>query len=400
MEGEKVFEQIKKKIATGKFGAFFVETSKYGNLIPNINLDLSHQQKKILLVYLDMFEASKQVASSYLKNESGAMHTNRFEMFQMIKSLIDLDFCIDVCGNDDLRVIEYIKTQDYDIIIGLGEVFRWATENVDAYKIIYMTENPYIISQKKEQERIDYFKIRYHKEFPLSRTGMFFKKDDEEKADGIICLGDEKFYQNIKIPKVRIFPSALYNDNFSILNVKRKKNNFMVFGTDGFIHKGIDLLIDVFNKHSDLNLYICGDNVTNNINKIMNVSIMSNINDCGYINIKSPNFLELVNECSFIILPSCSEATSTAVLTGMRHGLIPIVTHDLGFDTMEDYCFFFEGYELGQIEDTIQRVMNINEDELTNMSRQIYEFANKEFCIKEFGKRFTKAMQMLINFDY
>ena len=31
--------------------------------------------------------------------------------------------------------------------------------------------------------------------------------------------------------------------------VSREKNNFLVFGTDGFIHKGIDLLIDIFERY-------------------------------------------------------------------------------------------------------------------------------------------------------
>lgn len=58
-----------------------------------------------------------------------------------------------------------------------------------------MTENPYAVSYANEQERIDYFYERTHKKIPLSRTGNFYIKGDEDLADAVICLGEKNIFE-------------------------------------------------------------------------------------------------------------------------------------------------------------------------------------------------------------
>ena len=347
----------------------------------------------MLLVYIDMIEASIQIANAYSSGESGSVHTNRLELFQIIKGLIELDFCIDVCGNDDIQAQGYIETNEYDLIIGLGELFRWAVERKDAYSIIYMTENPYYVSLEREQERIDYFYQRHNKRNILTRTGKFFKKNDEELADAIICLGEKKYYEGLKKPIGRIYPSAFLNKKFDITKTHRKRNNFLIFGTDGFIHKGIDLVVDIFLKHPEWGLYICGFQVEKSIKEIMDINIQgTNIYDCGYIRVDSDEFLVLANKCNFILQPSCSEATSTAVLTGMRHGMIPVVMHGNGFDLMEEYCYYFEGFHLEEIEAKLKELCKLPEKELEDRSQMIYRYANRVFTLERFGEQFKEAL--------
>lgn len=369
---------------------------KCGNLVPNINLDLSQNQKRVLLVYLDYYEASQQVTRFQERRNSGALHTNRREFFQIIQSLIRMNLCIDVCAHDDVKAITYIKKQKYDYAIGLGKVFDWVIENKNVYKVLYMTENPYYISYKREKERMDYFWVRHHKRKKLVRTGRFFGKEIEKKVDAIVCLGDDKYY-DIEKKVERINPSAFYNEKFNIEEINRKKNYFLVFGTDGFIHKGIDLLIDVFSNHPEWELFLCGCQITSTIKKSMNINITNtNIHDCGYIMVDSISFLNLVKICQFILLPSCSEATSTAVLTGMRHGLIPVVMHGNGFDKFESMCLFWENYYLKDIENILLKITKMESKELREKELKIYAFANREFSIEEFTCSFQNAIEKIL----
>lgn len=393
-----MIKQIKKAIAKSKLAPLFIETNRYGNLVPNINLDLNHKQKRVLFVYLDLFEASQQILKCYTKNESGALHTNRSEFFEIISCLIEKNYCIDVCAHDDDKAIEYIAKQEYDIVFGLGEVFRWAVEHKEAYKILYMTENPYYISYQKEKERIDYFYQRHHKKTQLVRTGKFFKADEEKRVNAVICLGEEKYFENLDVCVKRIFPSAFFNERFEFEKCDRKKNYFLVFGTDGFIHKGNDLLIEIFNNHPEWELFICGTDVNNIIKKQLKLKLKyNNIHNCGYVNVNSETFLEIVYKCSFILLPSCSEATSTAVLTGMRHGLIPMVMRGNGFDEMTDYCFFFDGFFLEDIEKSIIDIQKLSEKEIEEKSKKIYQYANKTFTLYNYSKIMSETLQNIVN---
>lgn len=392
-----MLDKIKRAIARSRYAPIFLPDKRYGNLVPNINLDTARKQKKILLIYLDMIEAGIQISAAYQRGESGAVHTNRMELFQMVRGLIELDFCIDVCGNDDIQAKRYIEMNKYDIIIGMGELFRWTVGQKKAFSIIYMTENPYYISFRKEEERLDYFYQRHHRCYPFSRTGKFFFKDDEKLADAVICLGEKKYFENQEGPVERIYPSAFYNNNFDITKVARKNNVFLVFGTDGFIHKGIDLLVDIFLRHPKWKLYICGYHVTRTIKEIMKIDIRdTNIKDCGYIRVDSDDFLALANECRFILLPSCSEATSTAVLTGMRHGIIPVVTRGNGFDDMQKYCCYFEDFHIEAIEEKIEELCKIPENELDIRSQRIYEFSNNTFNESFFKYQFKRALQEIM----
>ena len=89
-------------------------------------------------------------------------------------------------------------------------------------------------------------------------------------------------------------------------------------------------------------LHICG--LQKHERKQLILQKRVNIIEHGQIEINSDLFLEINNTCSFIILPSCSEACSTSITTGMLHGLIPIVMRDTGFNRLGENAIFFEDF--------------------------------------------------------
>lgn len=381
---EKVKEYLIKRLSINTVDRF----------VPNINLDTTKKQKRVLLIYLDLISSSQQISMNDKDKKSGTCHTNRYELFQIIRALIQLDCCIDVCSFAEPEAKQYIDTKQYDVVLGLGEMFRYAAEHSNAYKILYMTENPYYISYQREKERVDYYNSRHGMQETLFRTGMFFKENDERLADAIICMGEPAYYQQLNVPVKRIFPSAFLNEAFGDYS-KREKANFLVLGTDGFIHKGNDLLVEVFNKHSEWNLYMCGYQVTETIKKL-GLTLSENIHDCGYIDIGSENFKQLAELCTYIVLPSCSEAPSTAVLTGMRHGMIPIVCHGNGLDDLDKYCIFFDGYMLSDIEKKLEQVMELSDEEIIKRREEIVTYANQEFSLEKFSQRIYENMRQLL----
>lgn len=353
----------------------------------DINRDCTKVQKKILLCYLDYARTVRELRQNF-------GHTNRQEMMQMIKVCIDNDWCIDVCGCNDMFAKEQIRADYYDYILGLGDNFRYAVEkNPNALAIIYMTENPYDISYEKETQRLSYFKERTGRTFHLERTGVYYQKDDEKKADAIICLGDKKYFPEDK-KVIRVWPSALKNPNFAPEFSEKKKTNFMVYGTDGFVHKGNDILVEVFAKHPEWNLYLCGARGSEKA-KEAGYQLPPNVHAVGFVDTLSEQFNEIVAKCYYLLLPSCSEAPSTAVLTGMRHGMLPVVSRGIGLDELDAYFEYFSDYHIEAVEDMLERLatQDVNERELQEKSRTIMEYADTHYRLSDYTNGLREALR-------
>ena len=355
----------------------------------DINRDCTKEQKKILLCYLDYSRTVRELRQNF-------GHTNRQEMMQMIKVCIEKDWCIDVCGCNDAYAREQIPADYYDYILGFGENFRYAKEkNPKALAIIYMTENPYDISYEKEMQRLAYFKERTGRIFHLERTGVYYQKDDEKKADAVICLGDENYFSKDK-KVIRIWPSALKNPTFRPELSEKKKTNFMVYGTDGFVHKGNDILVEIFAKHPEWNLYLCGARGAEKA-KEAGYQLPANVHAVGFVDTLSEQFNEIVGKCYYLLLPSCSEAPSTAVLTGMRHGMLPVVSKGIGLDELEEYCSYFPDYHIEAVEDLLEQLtkQEVDERELQEKSIRVMEYADAHYGLADYTDGLREALRQL-----
>ena len=365
-----------------------IDPRRSENIVLGINQDYLREQKKILISYLDYDRTAYSLRHANV-------HTNLQEMMQMIKVLIDMDYSIDVCACNNEDAALEMPSDYYDVIFGFGDMFKLAKKrNPKAYTIMYMTENPYTISRNGERERIDYFYERTGKRIPFARTGKFYLENDESLADAVICLGEKKYFNNDKVQ--RIFPSAFKNKKYEV-NVceKRRNTNFLVFGVKGFVHKGNDLLIEVFQKHPEWNLYMCGREIHEECRRL-GLVLPANVIDCGFVDVSSEKFLELIEICPFVLLPSCSEGMSTSLLTCMRHGLIPVTMRGTGMDEFFEYCEYFDDYHISEIENKLEKLTKKNIRDLEEYSNRIYQYANENFTLNSFTEHFKKCMEELV----
>lgn len=360
-------------------------------IVRNINLNKLEKQKHILLCYLDYEDASKRVDGKYF-------HSNIPEFFQIINVLIQLDFVIDICANDAVKALPVVMKQTYDFMIGFGDVFREiCKQKPTIYSILYITENPYEISFAKEQARVDYFCQRHSvnkKDISVHlRSGIFYKEGDIELADTIITLGNEKFYKgNKKVYK--LYPTAIFNPAYHHSTSLKDKYKFLVFGAGGIICKGIDILVEVFQKHSDWILYLCGGHITEELHGL-GYKIPANVIDCGFVNVTSEKFCQLAQECTFSLLPSCSEGTSTSAITCMYHGLIPIISRECGLTDFSDGCILLENCTVENIEKTLEAAIQMPEQEKEKLVQTGMEIAKENFMLHTFTYKFSEILRQI-----
>ncbi len=366
----------------------------------NVNLDLCNpNQKRLLFCYLDL--------RRYLPKET--KHANFQQAVQMLKCFIDMGYCVDVCYLDDYKTTQYIlnsctNDRGYNVIVGQGNLYKKACKlecNRNALKILFVTENFPLVVEKKYAERAEYLKQRHPKldiNCSPARRGYF----DEE----IFTISDYAVIMSslFNIEPMRAYVRKTYQINSNIIfnkqfsfeknarleAIKNSKKDFLWFGSFGLVHKGVDILLDTFKDMKDLSIDFYG--LASNEISIFNKLKSSNTKDCGRINVQTQHFIDnVVYKHCFMIMPSCSEGMNTSVATCMAHGIIPIVTKETGFEPCE-YIIELNDYKIETLKECINKVLAMSDEEILAMSEGAYNYAQENFCLEKFDKRFRKIM--------
>lgn len=385
-----MFKKITSRILSNIKSLFNINNDLF---IQNINKNIINKnQKSVLISYL---------TSPLLKDinsEDFNKHTNYRESLQIIKSFIDFNYKIDLIDVKNYKDIKKIYGKKYDVIFGFDKPFYYASkENPQAKKIIYLTELHPNFSKKQEKERNRYFFERHKKRIELERSGTYYDNKQLGIADYGILFGNDytvKTYKEFNGEIFTISPTALINSDYNYRTKTHSitKKNFLWFGSRGAIHKGLDLLIDAFSDLPEYNLYICG--LKNKDRNLLNLK-PENIFDLGFINVESDEFINLIENCSYVIMPSCSEGMSTGVLTLMFHGLIPIITRETGI-TLNDFGFYIEDYRIDNIKKKIDTCANIDESQLIKMQKKVFEYSRREFTLEKFTNEFKIILSQIL----
>jgi glycosyltransferase involved in cell wall biosynthesis len=388
-------ERIKIKIWNNIKDIFFDQLIADPPFILNINYDSSLIQKRIAICY-----KTPGFFKNFLDPEETIERTYYAEVFQIVLYFIKLGYALDIVDCVNIKTVNRLKNRNYFLLFGFGETFYSLTnEYPEAISILYMTENHPEITYRNEQERVNYYYQRHGKKARVARSGLFYKKYHLEKTySHVITVSDtepfSKQYENIH----SIFLTGLINKNYS-QGPKyhwKARRHFLWLGSMGAIHKGLDILIDIFREQEDLVLHICG--LLDFEKKFLGLRECKGIVDQGQIDIQSSGFLDLVNTCSFIILPSCSEGCSTSVTTGMLHGLIPVVmNNNTGFNRFAGKVIYLNDFKVEYIRSRINEISLTDPAKLEKMSDEVYQFALENFTIKAFENKFSAIMNSILN---
>lgn len=369
----------------------------YPKIQKNINKDLINpRQKRVLISYMPLGQID-------FNNVSHAMYLH---INQIIKYFIDKEYCIDICACNDINAYNEVKDNRYDILFGFGEVFKLLALTKDIKnKILFITENDPSTVETLYNDRISYFKKRHPKlnyKKAISRNGFFSQELFQLATCGIAMNSDfniRSIQNNFNQRLYKINSNAISNPSFNFKkNIldhynTNSKYNFIWFGSDGFIHKGLDLLLDVFKQipQCTLNIYGLSPHEEVLYKKLKSANTINK----GRINVLSEKFIQVITQNAFVILPSCSEGMNTGVATCMKHGMIPIVTKEAGFDS-NDIIITLNDYRIETIKETIERLIKYSDLEIITMREKAYKYANSEFSLEKYTFTFSNIMNNIL----
>ncbi|WP_307758058.1 hypothetical protein [uncultured Mediterranea sp.] len=352
--------------------------------IYNINYDASKKQKKIAFIYRET------LFSNPIKLEN-IRHVNVLHQFQMIKVLIEHNYCIDIYSCSSYTP-NLIKSDYYDTILGFGANYiELCKHNKQAIKILFITENAPWIVKNKFEERLKYYRARHHKNpYSISRT-QFYNKEMFDISDiGIVMNGSHNLKEISKSfnKSYQINVNALFNPNIQSVpfkDYKKIRKNFVWFGSNGLIHKGLDILIDAFSLLPDYTLNVYGAPEK----ELREFKIPSNVIIHSSVNVYSKEFInDVVCQNTFTLSLSCSEGMMSGIATCMAHGLIPITTVETGFDDFKDNIIF-KSHKLEDVIDTIKGTTKLDEQQLQQLSSRTFEYSQKAYSINNFTNKFN-----------
>ena len=370
---------------------------RHPEYILNINQDLTNkEQKRVLLCYIkDSFRINF--------DKNAIFHPNLSRCVQMVTTLVKLGFSVDVCDYNDLDVLPVLSDRRYHAIIGFGPLYEAMCKSMSIKnRIIYVTENDPRLLVGKYQERKMYFQQRHPnvRHVPTSDRIEYYTASQFDLSNKAIIMTSEcnstvirkqiPYYAKIKV-------NGMVNENyiFKIGNIIERRKNFLWFGSTGFIQKGLDIIVDAFKElpYCTLNVYGLPKH---EIKQLRRIGLPSNVHICGMVSVQSQDFIDIVNNNLFIISASCMEGMQSGVATCMRHGMIPMLTKECGYES-DSPVILFKDYKVETIVDTINDSLKIDANELIKMSKDVYKYSNENHTLDSFSDTFCGIIKQMIS---
>jgi hypothetical protein len=326
-------------------------------------------------------------------------HTNYFEAMSHAKILNELGYNVDVINYDYQGKIDFSK---YDLLVGFGDAFNQYFESGINKKIttIYYGTGMHVCHQ-------NHATLKRLKDVYLKR-GVWLGKSIRyvEKCwtyqtylvDAMIILGNEVNVESYKMfydGKIFNIPAPFYKviDAYEILKNSKNAKSFLWFGSSGLIHKGLDLLLDFFSKRPDLRLHICGPiENESDFKKIYykELNETPNIITHGFVDIRSEKFKKILEDCAFLIFPSCSEGGSPSVITAVGNGaLIPIITKETTVST--GYEIWIEDFTVEAIEKAVNKALSLTDQEILELRKKNLEYVLKNHTTDVYYQKLKEA---------
>lgn len=332
-------------------------------------------------------------------------HSNRWESREITNIFTEFGFIVDAVHYQDFK---FKPEEKYDVVFDIGANLQRLEPylGTNTIKILHLTESYPYFNNQSEIERIKNLEERRKVNYKPARLNPHPELIEKSIEISDICslIGNEttlntypeKFKNKINLVTV----SASKLDY-----IKQKKEfipeqkEFLWFFGYGPVHKGLDLVLEVFEKYPELKLNIISNlEVNKEFKRIYNNELkLPNIKYHGYIKPDNPKFSSIIKNCFAIIAPSCAESISTAVATGMQSGLFPIISRNTGITLPENCGIYLETCSIEEIEKAVIQAYNLSETELIRQIAETQRFALNEYSRENFSRKVKEFLEKAVN---
>jgi glycosyltransferase involved in cell wall biosynthesis len=226
-----------------------------------------------------------------------------------------------------------------------------------------------------------------------------------EKCDYATVLGNSFTINTYSYAGKLIFPLPIPTpflfDRLSDKNFASCRKNFLWFGSEGLVHKGLDLALEAFCQLPEFSLIVCGplDKEPDFVEAYYKELYQTpNITAVGWIDIKSDAFRRIIDNCVGLIYPSCSEGQAGAVITCMQAGLIPVVSYESGVD-VNDYGVLLQESSVEEIIKTVTALSRRTISDLQGMAERAQFYCRVNHVGENYLKENKKIIKKILELE-
>ncbi|MEA5574136.1 glycosyltransferase [Calothrix sp. UHCC 0171] len=321
-------------------------------------------------------------------------HTHFWECMQMAQTFLDMGYSVD-CIHFQNKA--FIPQKDYDFFIdvrlNLQRSFPYL--NPDCIKIFHADTAHLLFHNAAEAKRL--VELQQRRGITLNPRRYEAPNQALESADYAMVLGNDftlgtYAYANKPMYKIPISTPTTYP--WFDRDFDKCRKNFLFFSSGGMVHKGLDLLLDVFSQMPDYHLTICGPvDREEDFVKAFHKELYEtpNIHTVGWVDVTGQQFQEIMKNSVGLVYPSCSEGQSGAVISCLHGGLIPILSYESGVD-VNDFGVILQNCSLEKIKAAIVDISSRSSRELSAMSRGAWEYARANHTKERFAEVYRNTI--------
>ncbi len=306
-----------------------------------------------------------------------ALHGNGWESREIARIFVGEGFAVDAINWADDA---FVPARPYDVVFDISRnLGRLAPLLPRALKLLHCTGSDAGYQNAAEARRVEELTRRRGGSYRAQRTVAFpgAQALSLEAADACSLLGNERtlatYPERVRAKMRTVAVSA------SDLGPNRKgpgayvpaEREFLWFFGWGAVHKGLDLLLEVFAAHPEWTLNVVGSALEEpEFVRLYRTELtaLPNIRAHGFLSPGGPEFGAIVRRCFCFVAPACSEGTSAAAVTCLQAGLFPIVSRDTGVSLPAGCGIWLESCSLEEIAGAVAAAHRMPEAALATQS--------------------------------
>lgn len=179
------------------------------------------------------------------------------------------------------------------------------------------------------------------------------------------------------------------------------RRRFLFFASRSQVQKGLDLLLEIFPRHPELELYVCSQfELEPDFCAVYERELFHtpNVHAVGMVPVNGEQFYELARSCANVIHPSCSDGQAGSVVQCMAAGLVPLVSRETGID-VDGFGLQFADDGLEEIERVILDVAGRPTAWHETQSALSRRAAEEQFSLDAFTARWREILSEILAAD-
>ncbi|MFZ4780216.1 MAG: glycosyltransferase family 4 protein [Terrimicrobiaceae bacterium] len=326
-------------------------------------------------------------------------HTNVAECGIMVEAYRDLGFDVILV---DYNNETFVPGNDCKLVVDLhSNLERWdGILSESCIRVLHATGPHWIQYNLSELNRLQ--GLHERKGVALLPRRQLQPSKGAQFADQISAVGNAYTMETFQFagkPIARIPISSAYEFPWpDRRNIAEARKKFIWVGSFGMVQKGLDLALDAFAGMPDLELTVCGrPEKEEDFYKLYEKELVHspNIHFHGWIDMASPDFLEIARTHAAVIYPSSAEGGAGSVIHCMHAGMLPICTTEASID-LGDFGVHVASGTVEAVQKACRAVADMPASEVEKRARAAYEHIRRVHTREQFRENYRKFAERLV----